>query len=56
MKPDDDYTNRSRLYKVELQFYLTDQEYDKIVYDREKLEKFLIKQINQNVKLDVNML
>ena len=56
MKPDDDYTNCSRLYKVELQFYLTDEEYDKIIYDREKLEKFLIKQMHQNVDLDVSMI
>jgi len=41
----DDYTDRSRQYRVELDFYLTDQEYDKIVSDPEKFAKFLVKQL-----------
>ena len=41
----DDYTDRSRLYRLELEFYLTDEEYDRIVRDPAKFSKFLINRI-----------
>jgi hypothetical protein len=41
----DDYTDRSRLYRLELEFYLTDEEYDKIAKDPKKFSMFLVNQL-----------
>ena len=53
MKPDHEYENRSRLYRVSLQFYLSDKEYDKFAYNREAFERFLIKQMHETVALNL---
>ena len=43
-----DYEDRSRLYKLEVEFYLTDKEYDRIVQDPAKFSKFLINRIKHD--------